>query len=329
MGFAVIPIIFTVAEDSLSSVPAGLAAGSLALGATRWQTAIRIVLPTASPGIFSAVMIGFGRAVGETMIVLMATGNTAVMNMSMFNGFRALSANIAVELPEAPVDGTLYRVLFLAALLLFVHDVPREHRGRARAAPAAEEVPDVRMSSVPVFATRPAGLFRSGEPWIWVTGAALGAALVMVAGLLGLDPLERPRLLLAGGPGRLHPEGRVGRRRPARGCARRFPSPGRPPGRRGASGSSSSRRTATSSETTSSGWTRTRSSKREVPPDLVVLERREWGDFFGRVKEVRDGEKVLATGTEASWRKLEELLPKALEVRRAGARPREGPDRRR
>jgi phosphate transport system permease protein len=119
MGFAVIPIIFTIAEDSLSNVPQHLAAGSLALGATRWQTAIRVILPTASPGIFSAVMIGFGRAVGETMIVLMATGNTPVMDWSIFNGFRALSANIAVELPEAPAGGTLYRVLFLAALLLF------------------------------------------------------------------------------------------------------------------------------------------------------------------------------------------------------------------
>jgi phosphate transport system permease protein len=120
MGFAVIPIIFTIAEDSLSNVPPHLTAGSLALGATRWQTALRIVLPTASPGIFSAVMIGFGRAVGETMIVLMATGNTPVMDWSIFNGFRALSATIAVELPEAPDGGTLYRVLFLAALLLFV-----------------------------------------------------------------------------------------------------------------------------------------------------------------------------------------------------------------
>jgi phosphate transport system permease protein len=119
MGFAVIPIIFTIAEDSLSNVPSHLAAGSLALGATRWQTAMRIVLPTASPGIFSAIMIGFGRAVGETMIVLMATGNTPVMDWSIFNGFRALSANIAVELPEAPEGGTLFRVLFLAALLLF------------------------------------------------------------------------------------------------------------------------------------------------------------------------------------------------------------------
>jgi len=120
MGFAVIPIIFTIADDSLSNVPPHLVAGSLALGATRWQTAVRVVLPTASPGIFSAIMIGFGRAVGETMIVLMATGNTPITDWSPFNGFRALSANIAVELPEAHEGGTLYRVLFLAALLLFV-----------------------------------------------------------------------------------------------------------------------------------------------------------------------------------------------------------------
>ncbi|HLY11164.1 MAG TPA: ABC transporter permease subunit [Planctomycetota bacterium] len=120
MGFAVIPIIFTIAEDSLSNVPPYLAAGSLALGATRWQTALKVVLPSASPGIFSAVMIGFGRAVGETMIVLMATGNTPVMNLNPFKGFRALSANVAVELPEAPQGETLFRVLFLAAFLLFL-----------------------------------------------------------------------------------------------------------------------------------------------------------------------------------------------------------------
>ncbi len=120
MGFAVIPLIFTITEDSLSNVPEHLRASSLALGATPWQTAIRVILPTASPGIFSAIMIGFGRAVGETMIVLMATGNTPVMEWSMFNGFRALSANIAVELPEAPEGGTLFRLLFLAAFLLFV-----------------------------------------------------------------------------------------------------------------------------------------------------------------------------------------------------------------
>jgi phosphate transport system permease protein len=120
MGFAVIPIIFSIAEDAFSNVPRNLLAGSLALGANRWQTVTRVILPTASPGIFSAIMIGFGRAVGETMIVLMATGNTPVMDWNPFNGFRTLSANIAVEIPEAPQGGTLYRMLFLAALMLFV-----------------------------------------------------------------------------------------------------------------------------------------------------------------------------------------------------------------
>jgi phosphate transport system permease protein len=120
MGFAVIPIIFTISEDAFSNVPAHLSAASLALGASRWQTAVRVVVPTASPGVFSAVMIGFGRAVGETMIVLMATGNTPIMDWSVFNGMRTLSANIAVEIPEAPFGGTLYRVLFLASAMLFV-----------------------------------------------------------------------------------------------------------------------------------------------------------------------------------------------------------------
>jgi phosphate transport system permease protein len=120
MGFAVIPIVFTITEDALSNVPAELKSGSLALGASRWQTAMRIVLPTASAGIFSALMIGFGRAVGETMIVLMATGNTPIMDWNIFSGMRTLSANIAVELPEAPQYGTLYRTLFLGAMVLFV-----------------------------------------------------------------------------------------------------------------------------------------------------------------------------------------------------------------
>jgi phosphate transport system permease protein len=120
MGFAVIPIIFTIADDALSAVPSNLTAGSLAVGASRWQTALRVVLPTASPGIFSAVMVGFGRAVGETMIVLMATGNTPVLDWSIFNGMRTLSANTAVEIPEAPYGGTLYRILFLSAALLFM-----------------------------------------------------------------------------------------------------------------------------------------------------------------------------------------------------------------
>ncbi|MCF6266842.1 MAG: ABC transporter permease subunit [Desulfuromusa sp.] len=120
MGFAVIPIIFTISEDALSNVPPSLKAASLALGASRWQTVWRVILPSASPGIFAGTMIGFGRAVGETMIVLMATGNTAIMDLSIFNGMRPLSANIAVEIPEAPVDGTLYRTLFLTAVILFV-----------------------------------------------------------------------------------------------------------------------------------------------------------------------------------------------------------------
>ncbi|RLA23356.1 MAG: phosphate ABC transporter permease [Gammaproteobacteria bacterium] len=119
MGFAVIPTIFSITEDAIFSVPRHLSIGSLALGATPWQTMMRVVLLTASPGIFSAVMIGLGRAVGETMIVLMATGNTPVMDLSVFQGMRTLSANIAVEMPEAEVDSAHYRVLFLAALVLF------------------------------------------------------------------------------------------------------------------------------------------------------------------------------------------------------------------
>ncbi len=120
LGFAVIPIIFSISEDALSDIPYNLTAASLALGASRWQTLWRVILPSASPGIFAATMIGFGRAVGETMIVFMATGNTPLLDLSPFNGFRTLSANIAVEIPEAPVNGTLYRVLFLCAVLLFL-----------------------------------------------------------------------------------------------------------------------------------------------------------------------------------------------------------------
>ena len=119
LGIAVIPIIFSITEDAISNIPPSLTATSLALGASRWQTIWRVVLPSASPGIFAAIMIGFGRAVGETMIVLMATGNTPILDWSIFNGMRTLSANIAVEIPEAPFNGTLYRVLFLCSSLLF------------------------------------------------------------------------------------------------------------------------------------------------------------------------------------------------------------------
>lgn len=120
MGFAVIPTIFSIAEDAVFSVPKTLSSGSLALGATQWQTLVKVVLLTASPGIFSAVMMGLGRAVGETMIVLMATGNTPIMDWSIFEGMRTLSANIAVEMPESEVGSSHYRILFLAAFVLFI-----------------------------------------------------------------------------------------------------------------------------------------------------------------------------------------------------------------
>jgi phosphate transport system permease protein len=119
MGFAVIPIIYTISEDAMSSVPASLRSAALGAGATAWQTALSVVLPVAASGVFSACMIGLGRAVGETMIVVMATGNTPTMNWNIFEGFRTLSANIAVELPEAPRDSTHYRALFLCGLVLF------------------------------------------------------------------------------------------------------------------------------------------------------------------------------------------------------------------
>lgn len=120
MGFAVIPTIFTIAEDAIFSVPKHLSDGSLALGATQWQTLIYVVLLTASPGIFSAVMMGLGRAVGETMIVLMATGNTPIMDWNILEGMRTLSASIAVEMPESEVGSSHYRILFLGALLLLM-----------------------------------------------------------------------------------------------------------------------------------------------------------------------------------------------------------------
>jgi phosphate transport system permease protein len=119
MGFAVIPVIFTIAEDALSNVPKNLTAAASALGANRWQVVWTVMLPVASSGIFSALMIGFGRAVGETMIMVMATGNTPLTEWNLFSGMRTLSANLAVELPEAPVGSTHYRTLFLGAIVLF------------------------------------------------------------------------------------------------------------------------------------------------------------------------------------------------------------------
>ncbi len=120
MSFAIIPLIFTIADDALMSVPDHLRSASLGAGATPWQTAVRVIVPAAASGLFSAVMIGLGRAVGETMIVLMAAGNTPIIDWNLFNGFQTLSAAIATELPEAARGSAHYRVLFLAALSLFV-----------------------------------------------------------------------------------------------------------------------------------------------------------------------------------------------------------------
>jgi phosphate transport system permease protein len=119
MSFAIIPLIFTLADDALSSVPDHLRSASLGAGATPWQTAVRVIVPSAASGLVSAVMIGLGRAVGETMIVLMAAGNTPLVSWNLFNGFQTLSAAIATELPEAARGTAHYRVLFLAALTLF------------------------------------------------------------------------------------------------------------------------------------------------------------------------------------------------------------------
>ena len=120
LAFAVIPVIFTIAEDACSAVPSAQINAARALGATRWQTTLHLVLPAAAPGLVAAVVLGLGRALGETMIVLMATGNTPILDLSPFNGMRTLSAAIAVEIPEAPVGGTLFRVLFLAGFVLFL-----------------------------------------------------------------------------------------------------------------------------------------------------------------------------------------------------------------
>ncbi|MGD8439995.1 MAG: ABC transporter permease subunit [Holophagae bacterium] len=120
LGFAVIPVIFTIAEDACSSVPSSQVLAARALGASRWQAAVRLVAPAAAPGMAAAVMLGLGRALGETMIVLMAAGNTPILDLSAFNGMRTMSAAIAFEMPEAAVGSTLFRVLFLAGFLLFV-----------------------------------------------------------------------------------------------------------------------------------------------------------------------------------------------------------------
>jgi phosphate transport system permease protein len=123
-GFALslvaIPIIYTVTDDAITAIPKFLTEGSLALGATKWQTAFFVVLPAATPGIFAALLLGIGRAFGETMIVLMATGNAALMSFSFFKPVRTMSATIGAEMAEVVFGDTHYNVLFLIGSILFI-----------------------------------------------------------------------------------------------------------------------------------------------------------------------------------------------------------------
>jgi phosphate transport system permease protein len=119
LGVAIIPVVFSIAEDALSSVPQSFVHGALALGSTRWQTAWKIVLPAAIPGVFAAVVLGFGRAIGETMIVLMASGNASIMSASLFDSTRSITATIAAELAETVFGAHHYRMLFLLGAILF------------------------------------------------------------------------------------------------------------------------------------------------------------------------------------------------------------------
>ena len=118
LGFAVIPIVFSIAEDALTSVPQSYTHAALALGASKWQTAWQIVVPAALPGVFAATVLGFGRAVGETMIVLLVC-SASVMSWSIFDSARSVTTTIALEMAEAAVGGTHYRILFMLGALLF------------------------------------------------------------------------------------------------------------------------------------------------------------------------------------------------------------------
>jgi phosphate transport system permease protein len=120
LGLAVVPVVFSIAEDALSSVPQAYTQAALALGSSKWQCAWGIVLPAAMPGVFAAVILGFGRAVGETMIVLMASGNASIMSWSLLDSTRTMTATIAAELAETVFGGPHYRVLFLVGALLFL-----------------------------------------------------------------------------------------------------------------------------------------------------------------------------------------------------------------
>lgn len=120
LGIALVPTVYTIAEDALFAVPIQLREGALALGATEWQAARSVILPAAAPGILSAIMMGMARGVGETMIVLMATGNTPLMDANVFTGMRTLSATLAMEMPEVSPDTQHFHILMFIALQLFV-----------------------------------------------------------------------------------------------------------------------------------------------------------------------------------------------------------------
>jgi phosphate transport system permease protein len=120
LGFSVIPVVFSIAEDALTSVPRTYVQAALALGASRWKAAWQVVLPAAVPGVFAAVALGFGRAIGETMIVLMASGNASVVSWNVLDSTRTITATIAAELGEVVFGGHHYRILFLIGVLLFI-----------------------------------------------------------------------------------------------------------------------------------------------------------------------------------------------------------------
>ncbi len=120
LALTIVPIVFTVSEDALSAVPRSYREASLALGATRWETAFKVVLPAAAPGVLAAVVLGFGRAIGETMIVLMASGNAAITSWSFGESVRTLPATIAAEMGEVVFGGAHYSVLFFIGVELFL-----------------------------------------------------------------------------------------------------------------------------------------------------------------------------------------------------------------
>ncbi len=120
LALTIIPVIFTISDDSLSAVPKSLIEASLALGASKWETVFFVVFPAALPGIFAAILLGIGRAVGETMIVLMATGNAAIMSFSPFDPVRTMAATIGAEMAEVVFGDTHYGVLFVVGVLLFI-----------------------------------------------------------------------------------------------------------------------------------------------------------------------------------------------------------------